>query len=706
MQNTMSPAQLEFPWMLNRQPEMIADTLTETPQVEDEDMSQMKRTSPTLPSPFLRLFFHGHLCMLKKSTPANLLCKEYLILISTCMKELEHYEQSEEILTLKSDTLQAYLVWSFIDIVHLTDLNNRNFHISHYLSLWFCQTYPDVIIYPNDTDNSNAIEEDKETWSEIVKTVLIGELVECKNMLSEIIRRKGLDGDEWREVISAIHLGMPEKIPKGVSSFIILESLLESCPDRKDERHFMLWQQNIKQWLDMEINDNQMMWNEHTRRILKIITGDMTEIEIACSTWQQMLLACCIYCCTNIEQQHGRDNDMNILRIASGMACGYFDAPCDVAGGALVNVTLGNYKECIECLHEIMPSQFFCIHLLDILVSTQKMNKDDVVQLQEDYTVEYVESLMDNKKYGMKCWRIAIDYCPSSKKGVELMIEMLYKTSINNDLDYKTIEKILNVCKKKHLQVTCNKICEHIGDKCIRNGHYGKGLLWYIKSDCKDKCEKVGKLAVRKAEKGGPLSAGSRKLEGVSCIIRICDNVEIKRELLYVVMYNVMQEGRIKLQIARQNRNNGTRMMMKSNSDDSENDSGNDSGQGNSNGNDGGDEEEEDDEEIDGKSFVESVKLLLDGNNRSNYSADREFWGVIVYESCKVIELYGDIGMKFGRKGIFELICGLELICNNEQLLSGLKHGIGRGDDYLQSRMDHCRTVLLQSVGRTVMSPL
>lgn len=586
---------------------------------------------------------------------------EYLALIESCLSDLretgpDNGQSEEDYQTLLDEIKQGYDVWSLVNAVAMSDINDRHHDLSYFLSRWFCQTYPDQPIYTKEEKNELDDDDEVMLWRQVIQYVLVGDLPSAQQTLTHVIQGLKLDVDEWRQTTASVHLGQFDDIPDDVSPFILIQALLEAAPEfsvaARADGSWATWQKACSRWTDAELY--LANFGEYALRVLRIMSGNDTEMERACSSWQHMLVACALYArdpTTGIGI--GTSVGSSGIRTACGIASAAFEAPSEVAGGALVDAAFGNFEEVIIRLKATLPTPWFAAHLCDVLIQANKIADalidDDSaighvglnvnhgshpeiakITLREACFVQYIESLR-SAHHIQACWRLVIDYCQACPlRGPKLLVNHLHQVPLT---DARTAEKLLQVCKKRGLNKLYTHTCERMAtprthttspsspsspsSKASSSLPLGTSLMWFARAKRYDKCVEVARNAVKRAERGGPLSAGARDLEGVSYAIGACSDAQVTRALDYAVLYYTMQEARATIQHS------------------------------------AGD----DDRAFAVIEFVNAIKALI-----AHGGAHHEFWAVIAYEAAKVLHLYPNAAHQFPRSVLLDLVGTLELV--------------------------------------------
>lgn len=642
---------------------------------------------PTLPQPFLKMFFSAHSRFVDRTISITSLSTEYLNLIEICAEELEELqldlkEEKDKYRTLINDLRHAINVWSLIDAIFISSIADQNSHLSHFLFGWFKLNYPDQMASSN---TAQVISDPDETlWIQVTKSLMHGDIAECQQRLSDIIRKRQINQEHWQQITASIHLGQPVHVPEDISPFVLVKAILEAAPEHnlstRADNSWSTWQDICARWAEFPLFDKCL----HGRRLLKVISGDIESIGNACGSWEEMFVACAFLLREESVSGGHLQGDTAALAEACGMAAFKFDVPTSVAGGALVEVALGNLHAAIVRLHETMPSSWFAAHLSDLLVRGGKLNDSETngdkgdngsdvvnISIREVYIKEFAASL---ERY-RSCWRIAVDYlssCPTH--GTGMMIDMLGRIPLDGVAD-RTIEKALRVCMKRNMRRTAVRICERVAVRCLQAGSLGCAVAWFARMHLRDRCTEVTRLAVERAEQGGPLSEGARQLEAVASAIDACNDNDIRHRLDYAKTYYTLQEMQPKIKAACE-------------------------------------AEDFDDAAEHAQLFADSARLLV-----APSGAERSFWVVIAYEVAKVLDLYPAVRPQFSRKALVEILNALELAAGPycaPDLIKGLRWRIANDSfnnssepkscsmDRACAELDHCRMVFMECLAKRI----
>lgn len=646
---------------------------------------------PTLPPPFLQMFFSAHHRFTDRTTTIAQDSTEYQAMMQTCFNSLHEFKLQDELNSHQYDALiddvqHAINVWSFIHAVYIMSTADRNAHISRYLSDWYRDNYPPATSLQNSPalTQSPSFDRDQQFWTDITNLILRGDFNRCRQSLAQLIRDRQLEQDRWRETTAAIHLGQYTQVPENVSPFILIESILEGAPDHnlasRADNSWATWQDACDHWVEFKAIEDCLP----AQAMLRVLAGEPAAIAEFCTSWEQMLATMTLYLRDDMLSGGNLQGGLAVLKEACAHASMHFKPPSHIAGGALLEAALGNLKDAVVRVHATLPSSWFSAHLCDLLVrgdflqdATEAACQEDdrPIGMREFYLKQFASSL---ERY-RGCWRLAVDYfsaCPTH--GTGMIMDMFARMPLHGCGD-PIIEKMLWVCKRKKLRKTADNICERVGVICLHHDNLGGAMAWFARGRLTKRCCAVADLGIMRAERGGPLSAGARTLECVAVALGAFGTEGLLQKLDFVNTYYEMQEARAKLKSAKEN-------------DDAL------------------------DMEMCTRQFVSCVRSLVDIGG-----IERRFWCVIAYEAALLFEMYPDVVADVSRRALLDVVGALELTTGpfrSVQLLDGLRRrvaadGASAGEvvkvdvkpcsvDKVESVLDHCRKVLVQCLARKI----
>lgn len=636
---------------------------------------------PTLPAPFLKMFFAGHHCFVDQNVSIEQASTEYQAIMATCgnhlkeCKQREDTDHAEQYDILTAEIQSASNVWSFIHAVYIMSAADRNAHISSYLSDWYRANYSDtaassggdILTTPRLSPVANA--DDDQVWQDATKLILQGNFSKGRDALTEFAKVTGIDQQDWRETTAAIHLGQYTHVAETASPIILVGAILEAAPDHnlssRADNSWQTWQEACTQWLNFPAIEA----SPGAQSLLRVVAGDPETIAGNCTSWQEMLVAMSLYLRDETASTVGGNlqGGLSVLAQACAHASCHFDPPSAIAGGALLEAAMGNLRDALVRMHATLSTPWFSTHLCDVLVRSgnlqdvhhanrraigqlpeaaatdsqmdgngDKGSTETAIGMREAYFLNFSSSL---ERY-RGCWRLAVDYlraCPTF--GTGHLSDLLGRTAINDGCMHRTAEKMLTICRQMRLHTTGRKLCERVGVACLHNENLSAALAWFARGGLKVRCRSVADLALTRAEKGGPLSEHARTLECVTVAISSFGDRQLQSELDYITMYYDMQEARAGLTAAREH-------------------------------------EDRDDMMECAKNFAKAVSNLIDVRGVA-----RQFVCVIAYEAGRLLEMYPELLSAFSRRVLLDLLGALEIV--------GGKFGSGRMVQGLRCRISY-----------------
>lgn len=645
---------------------------------------------PTLPPPYLTMFFTAHEIFFNEHISPQDASFTYLALITNCLNDLRQMEDpspefASHLDNLIEDTHHAKVIWHLIHAIYLIDTNADGHHISHYLSNWYTENFVDFdkhdqLVASALADASSADGND-DFWKALTQLIISADFVSALDLLTRHINNHNTS-DEWASAIASIHLDKPKPDVDAKSPpVVLLEAVLSGAPQHslasRADGSWAHWQASCKDWAD----DSSLENCEPALLLLKAISGDKASLRDICETWEQMFMACTAYVPERNLDGGNLGGGLAIVADACGLATMSFNSPLKIASGAILEAASGNVTEAVVRLEASAPTSWFAAHLSDVLVRASKMSDgveaqwkvdDAPVGIREFYLKEFARGL---ERYP-GCWRIAIDYiCACPTHGPAMLIDMLVRMPLAGTAD-PTIEKILLVCEQKNLRKTESAICEKLGSTCLHNDNLGGAMAWFIRAKLPRRAQSIADAALNRAQQQGLKSPGARCLECVVTALSTFGDSQMRSTLAYVTFYHDMLEARARISDAA----NGGNMRNSA------------------------------------VEFIESVRSLVRGDG-----LPRKYWCVVVFEAAKVLEMYPELLQEFPRSALLELMSALELASGphrpaelTENLRKRLvfearaaanneKDGVGgRTPVKLDDALEHCRSVFVSCIAARI----
>ena len=623
-----SPITGEWSQSLTKQAEMHAE----------EDSSYGDEDVPALPREFRRLFYSGHLLFTKKSLNPFELSTHYRALILDCKDALINTtDQYDSLPGIISSLEQAHSVWHLIEVVWLTPSSENDRHISDYLAQW----YSSNVFNPDSQDateqskrmiaslykKDSTPQQDKQLWDLVTKVLITGNIVEARQLLvARMEAETGFDS-EWTDSTAAAQLGqLPEKeVGQSSSAYAHVEAILGRAPEHRistrNDGSWEEWQKNCAVWAESD----ELQSSPQAIKVLKLLAGDTQDIAISCETWQEMFVACSFYLQDSIGLGGNITGGPGRLADICAAASKVYEPPKDIAGGALIEVAMGNLKDAIVRIEASLPSSWFAAHLTDLLVYAEIITDelgsevdddgmgDAPVGIREFYIKEYARSL---ERY-RGCWRLVVDYylsCPT--QGKSMLVDLLYRVPLEGSGDLTT-EKVLLICEKENLRKMTKRICTKLAAECLERDNLGGATMWYARAGSPRDVRAVADTALKAAEAYGAKSQGSKKLDSVVNSVAGFGSADMQDALHYLRIYRDMQTALSDLMAGP---SKAEQIMTL------------------------------------GSLFRDTARVLVTGGG-----LPRRYWSIICYDVARVLDNHEDVASLFSADVIEDLLQAVEL---------------------------------------------
>jgi Nup85 Nucleoporin len=608
-----------------------------------DDEPSCEVSSWSAPAPFVKLFFQGHLHFMAR-TPALDRSRDLRAAILECLSDLPANSPHA------SDLRDAHTVWSFMEAVYLVDPAFDSSHVSTRLADWYSLNYPQLYgeargILSADADPANDVEEDS-FWSTVTRLAALGSRALASRLVSARLARTGF-GEDWASTAGAAALRLSSNDSAGRHSpLAIADAMLAECPADGDnsaaaraDGSWAQWQDTCDAWAEEQPEDQK----HRLGRLLKVLSGDVSQIAETCSSWAEMVVATTTYA-RRVLSDTRYDHGIVEVENACAEASLAFQLPDDVAGGALMDAAVGQPAEAIVRLGASLETTWYAAHLCDLLMQAKQLSPDAAskwmpapggVTLHEFLVLEFARTLERNRG----TWRIAAEYytqCP--RKGRKALADMLARIPSDGVVD-PVMEKVLAFCDANNLPSVRKKVCARIGSEAEHDGNFGAATFWFSRGGHLARVLAVVEAAILNAQTAGPASVAANILAHVvTASATGATNDSIRERVAYARMYADFQaalESAISL--------------------------------------DESDEMAVPEERV---AAVEraarlAMRLLCGGG------LPRRFWATVVYEMCELLESEPEWVGAVSPEVIYELMSALEVICGgapsrSTQLLEGL----------------------------------
>lgn len=642
------------------------------------------QASPVLPQAFLRMFFAGHQTFLDHSLPALEKSTTYRAHMKECRLELSSKGQPEE-LEYAISIANALKVWHFIEAVYLTEHTADDIHTSQFLTDWYianCTSYADreeTLLYP--LGGEQPSDDDEEFWDHLLKLAIAGKFDVMLELLSTgKLEDEELKGewylDDKETVMQMTEAGKVDPAPMVTAVSRIMHAAKPNNISTRSDGSWEEWQNNCALWAESPDTDG----HSGARRLLGLFSGDIEKITDACSSWEEMLVACALYGKFGYATGGNMRGGLALVSNACAFASAGFTAPDGVAGGSLLEAALGNVTDALVRMEASLPTSWFSAHLCDTLIKAGQMqNKEEVnpdpkkrpFRAREFYLTEFARGL---ERY-RGCWRLAADYylsCPSH--GTSHLIDLLLRVPLEGSSD-PTTEKVLLICKKCKLKRTAQHICEKLGADCLNQRNLGGAMSWFARASLLKRAGGVAELALVRAEREGSASQAARSLECVVTSMTNMGELKMRETLDYIRVYSEMQTALHMISSA--DDGNAFKSLQAHISD-----------------------------------FVSLARRLVGGGG-----LPRKYWIVVVVEAAQVLEQYPEHQRLFSRTAINDLLGALQLASSpyrSQEMIAGLRGRLaheatcsqtGSADVVELSTVEdaervllHCRSILVRSL--------
>lgn len=644
---------------------------------------------PSLPNAFLRMFFTGHQIFCDKTISIQEKSARYRSIIITCQQDLEElHGQGADIEKSKewiSSLKQANMVWHFFESVYLTDPAMDDRHTSVFLTEWYRLSCYDIT---NEKELPYQLmqagqprEDDEKLWDVLIKLAIVGRLGEMEQML-HIIKQEQEEMVDMNSLDDTTDNAISTPQPPPMSVMQTVHSIIQSAPpdniSSRSDGTWEEWQSHCGLWVQAD----ELKAHPHARRLVGLLSGDMEGIREACTSWEEMLVSCCLYGQYGMASGGNLRGGHTLVWNSSASASEAFPVPENVARGALVEASTGAIGKAIVSLEAGLPTSWFSAHLCDLLVTAGYLKGNTGAKVERakratDLREFYLKEFAREVERSRGCWRIAVDYytaCPLH--GTSMLIDFLSRMPFEGSSD-PTVEKVLLICTKMKLQRTGRNICEKLGAHCLNQENLGGAMSWFARAGLYKRAQNVAELALSRAETEGADSQAARSLECVVFALTSAGDEKMMETFYYLRVYCEMQQALVK--ISSLFSDGSTEKLPKYISD-----------------------------------LVSSAWRLVSGGG-----LPRRHWVIVAFEVARVIELHPNVVPLLSRVAISDLLSALQLASGphcSEELALGIRRRLAfeaslareaNRDDASLSReceaaMQHCRSVFIRTAATRI----